>query len=158
MRKFYLLPLIILAAIFSGNVALAYNGGSNSPSFSDAPREPEKKNPKDTDVAAMLAEMGIPTEVDETELAKKYPSVNIKMGEQQLIFNVPQNKEKPFTLLIFDNEGNHLISYMNIIDGRVKVEREVLRNNEQFTYRLSGGNGETYAGKFALADLFTASK
>lgn len=156
MKKFYLFPLVIFAAIMSGNVAFALEPDNAHPPVTSLPADGDEQNPKDVDVAAMLDEMGIPTEVDEKALEEKYPGVNIKMGEQELIFTFEGQGEQPYTLLIFDNFGNHLISYLNIEDGHVQVEREVLRDNTNFTYRLTG-NGDTYAGRFTLAELMTAA-
>ena len=100
-------------------------------------------NPKDLDVQMILKGLGIATSADET----KYASVKVDAAAAKgfnLGFNNPT--AKPYSLVVFDTDGNMIASVDNIEEPSVSLPPSMF-NKGSYIYKLTG-EGNTYAGKF----------
>jgi hypothetical protein len=102
---------------------------------------------KDVDVDLLLRDLGISTQVDESSLEEKFPSVKIfpnpAIHSMTMKFSNPDRK--PFRLEIFDSKGSMVYMQTDIRTSEIIFFRGTLSLG-MYTYKLSG-NGNIYCGK-----------
>ncbi|MEX2590823.1 MAG: hypothetical protein WD334_11515 [Chitinophagales bacterium] len=116
---------------------------------SDKASDKSNKNDKDVDVMEMAKDLGIRTEVDETQYSS-HPGIKVKItdNESDIKVNFFNLNFKRYKLSIYDVNGLAIGHYEDFEDARASIDTRLL-DAGVFLYKVSG-EGNIFAGKFEL--------
>lgn len=139
--------IIVLTALAAYLLLSSFSSGGNSPKLLLPSKTEVSTNGKDVDVTAYLNNLGVATVVDEAALTERYGNIELtQVKGDKLTWSFPNKDGKGFTLEVYNNYGDRVVTLMDIYNNEVSLDAGFF-GTDTYIYKLSG-NGNTYAGKF----------
>lgn len=140
---------IVLTALAAYLLLSSFYSGGNAPKLLLPTKVEVNTHGKDVDAMAYLSNMGIAVTVDEAALTERYGNVELtQVPGDKLTWSFPNGAGKGFTLEVYNNFGDRVVTLMDIYNNEVSLDAGFF-GSDTYIYKLSG-NGNTYAGKFSV--------